>query len=125
MVPFENSASEKYIVLVDEKFTLGTPVSECMSTLEHACAESDSFFGAVEKFSDFTLRAVPDLVFVPVETLPDRLEDLERFSSGALDGSNVRVFGLNGNSKREDRNVVHSLNQLEELIGVSKGRMAA
>jgi hypothetical protein len=124
MATLDCTASEKFVVLVDEKFASGTPVSECMSTLEHFCDEADTFFGAVEKFSDFTLRAVPELIFVPVSTLPKRLEDLEKYSFE----SNVRVFGLDGNSrKRRSHNVAHSLDQLEAMIGAPKSgtRLAA
>lgn len=125
MARLDCTASEKFVVFVDEKFASGTPVAECMSTLGHSCAEADTFFGAVEKFSDFTLRAVPDLIFVPVATMPKRLRDLEKVTSASVEGSSVRVLGLDGNSKSRGRNVAHSLNQLEALIGAPKGRTRA
>jgi hypothetical protein len=111
-----NTSPEKFVVFVDEKFASGMSVAECMSTVDRTCDKAETIFGAVEMFTDFTLRSMPEMIFVAVDEMPKELEAYERTFAGLVEGSNVRVFGLEGGSKRLGRNVAHSLGQLEALI---------
>lgn len=119
MSAMNGNSPEKFVVFVDEKFASDISVAECMSTVDRTCDEASTIFGAVEMFTDFTVRSMPEMIFVAVDEMPMELENYERTFAGLVDGSNVRVFGLEGGLKRSRGNVANSLGQLEALISKS------